>query len=409
MRINGERLHESLRQMAQIGATPAGGVTRLALSDADRAGRDLLKAWMEAAGLAVRVDDFGNMVGLRPGADPGARAVMLGSHCDSVRRGGRYDGVSGVLGALEVVRTLNDHGVRTRHPIEVVNWTNEEGARFEPAMLCSGAVAGTFTREYVYSRADREGATFGEELRRIGYAGAEENRPRPGRAYLELHIEQGPVLDTAGLPVGIVEGIFGITWCEVKVEGDSNHAGSTPMPLRHDALAAAARLISGVERIARETDGVAVGTVGRLALEPNIINVIPNKVVFSVDFRHPDLAVLDRMAGGLQALAGEVGAGTGTRVTVNRFWTSEPTPFDAEVVAAVQAAVTQLDLPHQRQWSGPGHDAKYMQDICPSAMIFVRSRGGLSHCEQEYSTPEDLEAGVNVLLLAALQLAGQTA
>lgn len=404
MRINADRLHESLRQLAQIGATPGGGVTRLALSSEDRAARDLLCQWMADARLRVRFDDFGNITGRRRGADSGP-AVLMASHIDSVRRGGRYDGAFGVLAALEVMRTLEDLGVTTRRPLELVNWTNEEGVRFEPAMLASGAVAGRFSPEYVYGRTDRDGARFGDELERIGYKGERGNRPGPIAAYLELHVEQGPVLEDENIAVGIVEGIVGITWSEVVFEGRSDHAGPSPMPLRRDALVAAARLITGVDELARGTDG-AVGTVGRIAAEPNIINTIPGTVTLSVDFRHPDPDILEQLFSGMEALAREIAVSSGVDVSVNRFWTSEPTPFAADVVAAAEAAASELGIRTRRLWSGAGHDAKYMQDVTPTAMIFVRSINGLSHCEEEYSTPEDLEAGANVLLGAALRLAG---
>lgn len=404
MMINPERLQASLDQMAQIGATPGGGVTRLALSDEDRAGRDLLRTWLAEAGAGVRVDDFGNMTGRRPGAEPGP-AVVLASHLDSVRQGGRFDGVYGVLAGLEVLRSLNDHGVTTTRPIEVVNWTNEEGVRFEPAMLASGAVSGRFEPGYVHGRTDREGLRFGDELRRIGYRGDVGNRPGPAAAYLELHIEQGPVLEDAALPVGVVEGIVGITWLNVVVQGRADHAGPSPMPLRADALATAARLISTVQALALATEG-AVGTVGRLALTPNSINTIPGQVVISVDFRHPAPETLDGLVSRLTELAATLAAETGVTITLDRFWTSEPTPFDPAVVAVVQAACDDLGLPSRRLWSGAGHDAKYAQDIWPSAMIFVRSQGGLSHNERELSTPDDLTAGANVLLNAALRLAG---
>ena len=403
MRINPERLHDSLHRLAAIGATPGGGVTRLALTDEDKAGRDLLRGWMEAAGLSIRVDDFGNMTGRRDGS-ANVPAVILASHCDSVRQGGRFDGAYGVLGALEVVRTLNDQGVTTRRPIEVVNWTNEEGVRFEPAMMCSGAVAGRFDRAYVYDRTDRDGLRFEDELRRIGYLGDEASRPGPAAAYLELHVEQGPVLEAENAPVGVVLGIVGITWLEVALEGRADHAGPTPMTMRRDALVAAAQLVTGVEAMARDTDE-AVATVGRLTVEPNVINTIPGRVVMSVDFRHPSADTLDALVAGLHDLAAEVQTETGVAIAINRFWTSEPTPFDPTVVEAIQASCDELGLPSRRLWSRAGHDAKYMQAVCPAAMIFVRSVAGLSHCEQEFSTPEDLEAGANVLLRATLRLA----
>lgn len=407
MQINAERLHDSLDQMARIGATPGRGVTRLALSDEDKAARDLLRQWMEGAGLQVRIDDFGNMIGLRPGTAAGP-PVRLGSHADSQPRGGRYDGILGVLGALEVIRTLNDVGIETARPIELVNWTNEEGARFEPAMQCSGAVAGAFSRQYVYDRTDQQGMRFEDALRRIDYQGEEANRPGPAAAYLELHIEQGPALEAAGVAVGVVEGIVGITWQEVTLVGQADHAGPSPMALRHDALVAAAEVIAAVDAIPRGIDTVGVGTVGRLAVEPNVINIIPGTVTFSVDFRHPDGAILERMAQQLAARAAEVAAAHGVRCEINRFWTSEPTPFDAGIVSSVQHACDKLELPSLRLWSGAGHDAKYMADISPTGMIFVRSQGGLSHCEQEYSTPDDIEAGANVLLLATARLAKAT-
>jgi N-carbamoyl-L-amino-acid hydrolase len=404
MRINADRLHESLRQLARIGATPGGGVTRLALSQEDRTARDLLRRWMEDADLRVRIDDLGNITGRRAGAQSGA-AVLMASHIDTVRRGGRYDGAYGVLAALEVMHTLNDLGVTTAKPLEMVNWTNEEGVRFEPAMTASGAVAGRFTPEYVYERTDATGARFGDELERIGYKGDRRDRPGPIAAYLELHIEQGPVLEDAAVPVGVVEGIVGITWSEVTAEGHADHAGPSPMPLRRDALVAAARVIAGVEEMAKTVVG-AVGTVGRIAAEPNVINTIPGKVTFSVDLRHPDPATLDTLFASLERMGRDIAALTGVSIGVNRFWTSEPTPFATEVVEAVQAAADELGVPTRRVWSGAGHDAKYMQDVAPSAMIFARSINGLSHCEQEYSAPEDLEAGANVLLRAALRLAG---
>jgi N-carbamoyl-L-amino-acid hydrolase len=337
--------------------------------------------------------------------------VLIGSHLDTVRQGGRYDGALGVLGALAVVRALNEAGVTTRRPLEVVNWTNEEGVRFEPAMTASGVVSGRFAPGYVYERTDRDGRRFEDELRRIGYLGRIEDRPasatNPPAAYLELHIEQGPVLEAAGVPVGIVEGIVGITWTEVRWSGQADHAGPSPMPLRKDALVAAAHLTAAVERIARETDAVAVGTVGRLQPEPNVINTIPGRVVMSVDFRHPDPVVLETMFVTMERTAMTLAEERGVGVEVERFWTSEPTPFAPAVVAAVADACRALGLPARGLWSGAGHDAKYLADLCPTAMIFVRSQGGLSHAEREYSTPDDIAAGANVLLHAALTIARQ--
>jgi N-carbamoyl-L-amino-acid hydrolase len=404
LHINAQRLHESLAELARIGATSGGGVTRLALSDEDRQGRDLLCSWLKDAGLEPKLDDVGNMSAVRPGRES-APPILLGSHIDTVVRGGRYDGALGVLGALEVIRTLNDLGLETQQPIGIVNWTNEEGVRFEPAMTCSGVATGRFTAEYVAERTDRAGLRFGDELERIGYRGSSEHRPLPASAYLELHIEQGPVLESQDLPVGIVDGIVGITWNNVTITGQADHAGPSPMHLRRDALTASAEIILGVEAIARNRDETAVATVGRIAALPNVINTIPGQVTFSVDFRHSDPAVLELQVQALRELVDEVAARRSVDATIDRFWTSEPTPFDAHVLGAIRQAAASLDLETGDLWSGAGHDAKYLADVCPSAMIFVRSRGGLSHCEAEYSTPADIEAGVNLLLNTVVNLA----
>lgn len=405
MRIDANRLQASITEFARIGATPGGGVTRLALSDEDRAARDLLRRHMDEAGMTIRVDDLGTITGHRPGAEPGP-AVLLGSHLDSVVQGGKYDGTYGVLGALEVVRTLNDAGIVTRRAIEVVNWTDEEGARFEPANTASGAFAGQFSRLYIHDRVDRDGLRCEDELRRIGYLGEEANRPGPAAAYLELHIEQGPMLEAAQLPVGVVEGVVGMTWSRVTVTGHANHVGTTPMVLRRDALAAAAGIIAGVERLGRETPG-AVATVGRITAEPNLNGVIPGRVICNVDFCHRDAATLDELVDGLRGLAAETAAERGVTVTVERYWTSEPAPFAPDVIAVVEDACVAAGFASLRLWSGAGHDAMYTQKVCPTGMIFIRSSGGLSHCEEEHSTSEDLEAGANVLLHAALRLAGR--
>lgn len=407
IRIDGARLNQGLEDLARIGATPGGGVTRLAFSDEDAAGRTQLRVWMEGAGLIVSIDDLGNMIGLRPGRIAGP-PVLLGSHCDTVVKGGKYDGALGVLGGLEVIRTLNEHRVETERALALVNWTNEEGVRFEPAMQASGVLAGRFAREDVYERTDRHGVRFIDELRRIGFEGSSAARPQPAAA-LELHIEQGPVLEASGHSVGVVGGIVGITWFEVILEGQSDHAGPSPMHLRRDALAAAARIISGVELLAQDCDETAVATVGRLHMEPNVINTIPGRAVFSVDLRHRDAAVLEKQAAALERLVAEVGAAAGVSSSVHRFWTSEPTPFDPHVIGAVEDAAVELGLPIVRLWSGAGHDSKYLAEMGPAGMIFVRSQRGLSHCEAEFSTPADIEAGANVLLGAALRLANAPA
>lgn len=403
--VDSGRLQQRLREMSAIGATKGGGVTRLALSDEDRAARELLATWMQAAGLAVTIDDVGNMTGTRSGAT-GEHPVLIGSHLDTIVRGGRFDGALGVLAALEVVETLNDLGLATRLPVAVVNWTNEEGVRFEPAMTCSGFAAGRFTREELYDNRDRSGFRFEDELRRIGYLGEADHSPLPAAAYLELHIEQGPVLEAADSPVGIVGGIVGIVWSEVEIVGQADHAGPSPMHLRRDAFPATAEIVLGIERIAIEQDESAVSTVGRLAIEPNVINTQPGRTVFSVDVRHRDPEILERQFARLQELVSDVCARRGVEGTVRRFWTSEPTPFDQRVVGAVSDAVDGLGLPRHHLWSGAGHDAKYVADTTPSGMIFVRSQGGRSHCETEFSEADDIVAGANVLLRATLALAG---
>jgi len=405
VQIKAERLFASLGEFARIGATPGGGVSRLALSDEDRAARDLLRHWMEESGMTVRVDDFGTMSGRRPGAEAGP-AVLIGSHLDTVLRGGKYDGTYGVLAALEVVRTLNDAGMVTRLPIEVVNWTDEEGARFEPANTASGAVAGCFSRHFVYDRVDRDGRRFEDELRRIDYLGQEADRPGPAAAYLELHIEQGPVLEDTGLPVGVVEGVVGMTWTKVTISGRANHVGTTPMSLRKDALAAAACIISGVEQLGCQTPD-AVSTVGRIAVEPNNSGVIPGQVVCTVDFCHRDSTALDGLVVGLQDLAAKTMDERGVDIKAEQIWRSDPTSFTPEIIDLVDDACATVGVDAMRLWSGAGHDAMYMSRLCPTGMIFIRSAGGLSHSEAEYSAPQDLEAGANVLLHAAIRLAQQ--
>jgi beta-ureidopropionase / N-carbamoyl-L-amino-acid hydrolase len=403
LRVKAERLHTSIETMARIGATENGGVTRLALSEEDRQARDLLWQWMIEAGMTVKVDDFGNMTGRREGTEE-LPPIMSGSHLDSVRRGGKWDGALGVLGPLEVVRLLNEHDIQTSHPIEIVNFTSEEGSRFEPAMIASGAVAGVFSPEFVHSRKGPDGISFGDALKAIGYAGEPENRPVNGAAFIELHNEQNPILDDANLPVGVVEGIRGITWWEVTVTGEANN-GPTPMSHRRDALAAAAEIVTGVRQIALETGDGATGLVGRIRNEPDLVNVVPARVVFSVDFRHQDLYVIEQMIDRMRGLISEVEQSHGVEINAERLWLSEPTPFDSGIVDTVDQACQSAGIPSMRLWSGPGHDAKYMASVCPTGMIFVRSDRGKSHAEDEYSAPADVEASVNALLHSLLSLA----
>ncbi|MFQ5894200.1 MAG: Zn-dependent hydrolase [Nitrospinota bacterium] len=391
--------------MARVGATPGGGVERLALSEADRQGRDLLRRWMEEAGLQVSVDEMGNMFGRRRGREDSLPPILAGSHLDTVPRGGKFDGALGVLAALEAIRTLDDRGVETRRPIGVVNFTNEEGARFQPAMIGSGVLAGAFSLPYAHSRADGEGKTLGEELERVGYKGEVSCAARPIGGYLELHVEQGPVLSSGGVSIGVVEGIYGITWMRVVLEGEADHAGPTPMEMRKDALVAAAKVVLSAQSLPRRFGGEMVATVGSLAVEPGAINVIPGAVRLTVDLRCPDAMRLEQAQEILINDIHNAARCEGCRVHVEHLWTSPPTSFDPGVVTAVEAACRELGYSFRQMGSVAGHDAKYMADLGPAGMIFVPSQGGKSHCEGEATEWEDVERGGNVLLEALWRLA----
>ncbi len=408
MRINRKRLEESMQALGRIGETPKGGLSRLALTDEDRRGRDLLVRWMREARLGVSVDRMGNIFGQRPGAEA-LPPVFMGSHADSVPTGGKYDGQLGVLCALEVIRTLNDHGVRTPRPVGMVVFTNEEGARFQPAMIGSGVLAGKMPLEDAYNARDGDGLRLGDELERIGYLGPEPCLPRPIRAYLELHIEQGPILEEQGLPLGVVEGIVAISWSRITFHGVQDHAGPTPMRIRHDALVAAADLIRGVREIPRRIGGDMVATVGRLDVSPNIPNAIPGRVTMSVDLRDPEDVNLDRALLLLDGVVREASRREGVRAEVEHYWRVPRTPFHADVVGAVEAAAKSLGCGYRRILSGAGHDAQYMAAICPTGMIFVPSRAGRSHCEEEFTPMDDVEHGANALLLACSSLAESAA
>ena len=402
--IDADRLHASLNRFAQVGATPAGGVTRLALTDHDREARDLLASELAVIDCPVLIDDLGNMRGIL-GGRTSLGAIQIASHLDTVVRGGRFDGALGVLAGLEVLRTLRECNHQPGRAIELINWTNEEGARFEPAMIGSGTATGVFTADWMRDRRDTHDVRLGSELERIGYAGLERCRPPVGHAYLELHIEQGPVLDDLDQPIGIVEGILGITWSDITIVGRSDHAGPTPTALRHDALVAAADVIR-IVRVIGESGGLpCVGTVGRLDVDPNVINTIPGRVRLSADLRAPTMEQLDAMVEALAASIRQISEQHGVEATMNRFWTSSPVAFDAGVMAAIESACDTVGVVPVRLWSGAGHDAKYAAEVQPAGMIFVRSRGGVSHCEEEFSDPGDITLGANVLLHTALALA----
>jgi N-carbamoyl-L-amino-acid hydrolase len=403
--IDGDRLWQSLTHLARIGATPLGGVKRLALTDLDRQGRDQVVAWFEAAGLEVRIDQIGNIFGRRAGADASRAPVVAVSHIDTKPSGGRFDGSYGVLAGLEVVRTLNDRGVRTVAPIEIAVWTNEEGTRFTPVMMGSGAFAGVFTLEHVLARADLDGESVGEALRRIGYAGTAP-LGAPIGAYFEAHIEQGPILEATGTTIGVVTGALGQRWFDVAVSGTNAHAGPTPMEARRDALLAAALLVGEVNRIAREQGPDGRGTVGYLQVSPNSRNVIPGEARFSVDFRHPSAAGLAAMEGALRAACAAVAREYRVEVAVDEVVQFPPCRFDADCVGAVRAAAQALGLSHRDIVSGAGHDAVYVARVAPAAMIFVPCKDGVSHNELEDARPEHLAAGCDVLLQAMLARAG---
>ncbi|MET0484108.1 MAG: M20 family metallo-hydrolase [Candidatus Rokuibacteriota bacterium] len=389
-----------------MGATERGGLTRVALTDEDKRGRDLLVRWMREAGLRVTVDQMGNIFGERAG-QPGQPPVMMGSHADSVPTGGKYDGQLGVLCALETIRVLNDHRVRTRHPVTLVIFTNEEGARFQPAMIASGVMAGKIALEDAYNARDKDGLRLVDELERIGYLGSEPCVPRPLRAYLELHIEQGPFLEEEGLSVGVVEGIVAIAWSRVTIHGVQDHAGPTPMRIRHDALVAAAEIVTGVRAIARDIGGELVTTVGNVTVTPNIPNAIPGRVTLSIDMRDPSDAALDRARALLDRIVRQACEREGVRYELEHYWRVPATPFAPEVVGAIERAARALGARHRRILSGAGHDAQYMAAIGPTGMVFVPSRDGRSHCEEEFTPMADIEHGANTLLGAALELAGQ--
>jgi len=406
MRIDRKRLEESMEALGRIGATARGGLNRVALTDDDRRGRDLLVSWMREAGLTVTVDQMGNIFGQRAGED-GLPPVMMGSHADSVPTGGKYDGQLGVLCALETIRTLNDGKVRTRHPVAMAIFTNEEGARFQPAMIGSGVMAGKIALEDAYNARDRDGVRLGDELERIGYLGPEPCIPRPLRAYLELHIEQGPVLEEQRLPVGVVEGIVAIAWSRVTLTGVQDHAGPTPMRIRHDALVAAADIVSGVREIAKKIGGDLVTTVGNLTVHPNIVNAIPGKVTLSIDMRDPRGETLVTARQRLDAVVKDACTREGVRYELEHYWQVPSTPFAPDVVAAIERAAVESGARHRHILSGAGHDAQYMAAIGPAGMIFVPSRDGRSHCEEEFTPMDDIERGATTLFLAAVDLAGR--
>ena len=405
LRINSERLWDSLEEMSKIGPGIAGGNNRQTLTDADGEGRHLFASWCKAAGMTMGVDSMGNMFATRAGTDAGALPVYMGSHLDTQPTGGKYDGVLGVLGALEVVRTLNDMGVQTKHPIVVTNWTNEEGARFAPAMLASGVFAGIHTEDYAKSRKDLDGKVFGEELQRIGWVGDETVGARKMHAMLELHIEQGPILEAEEKSIGVVTHGQGLWWLEITLTGKDAHTGSTPMNMRVNAGLGMARITERVHQIAMSHQPNAVGAVGQVKVFPNSRNVIPGRVVFTVDIRSPEQAKLDAMKAEViraaQAVAKELGLGCEIE-DVGHF---DPVTFDPGLVKIVRQSAEKLGYSYMDIVSGAGHDACWINRVAPTVMVMCPCVDGLSHNEAELIFPEWAAAGADVLLHACLEVA----
>lgn len=405
--INIERLIKRIKEMGGIGTLPGGGVCRLALSDEDKAARHLLIDWMKELGLKVHVDVIGNIMGTRPGKE-NLPPVMTGSHLDSVGTGGLYDGPLGVLAGLEVVQTLNDNNIKTPRPLTIVNFTNEEGVRFAPDMMGSLVYAGGYSLEDALKATamDGSGDTVGRELKRTGFAGdAPAASPKNGiHAYLELHIEQGPVLASEKISIAAVEGVQGISWREYHLEGATNHAGTTPMNMRRDAGYAAASICHFVRQLSRKIGGKQVGTVGMMELSPNLINVVANKARLTVDLRNPDDEHLKKAEAELDRFVRKLAEKEHIDIHSKTLARFEPVVFDPALVDLIESSAKNLDLSVRRMFSGAGHDAQMMARICPTAMIFVPSKDGVSHSIHEYTEPSDIEAGTNVLLRTALSL-----
>jgi N-carbamoyl-L-amino-acid hydrolase len=402
LRINGERLWGELMETAAIGGTPKGGICRLTLTDLDRQVRDWFKARCEALGLTVTIDDMGVMFARRPGQRTDLPPIAFGSHLDTQPTGGKFDGVLGVLGALEAMRTLVEAGYETYAPIEVVNWTNEEGARFAPSMTASGVFGGAFGRDWAQARTDPDGVTYGQALDAIGYRGREVCGEHPLSAFFELHIEQGPILEMEGKEIGVVTGVQGLRWYEVTITGQDAHTGATPMHMRKNALLGAARLIERVDAIARAHAPLGVGTVGMMQVKPNSRNVVPGEVFLTVDLRHPEASVLEAMQDMLTAALPEICDPLGLGVTMERVADAAPVRFDPDCIEAVRTAAKTTGLSSRDIISGAGHDATYVSRVAPTSMVFVPCRGGISHNEAEFSSKEQCAAGAQVLLQAVL-------
>lgn len=398
--VNGERLKDTIEAFADFGRTSNNGVTRLSLSGQDVRARNYFAACCEELGMPVKVDDMGNMYATLEGTEAGP-PLVIGSHLDTVKKGGRFDGVLGVIAGLEVVRTLVDHGIKPRLPVTVMNFTNEEGARFEPSMMASGVLSGKFDKTEMLKKKDPDGTTFGEALEASGYAGEAGNRITEATAYLELHIEQGPVLERENITIGLVDCVVGMACYEIEVTGESDHAGTTPMDMRKDALFAATDLIAELRSRLGVLDSELVYTMGRLNVLPNIHTVIPNKVIFTVEARHKDMDIVRTVE---EIINGLPERPMGCTVTKTKLWGRDTVWFDPEVCAWVEQASSRLGYSSKKMASGAGHDAQFVAGFLPSAMIFVPSVNGKSHCEEELTSYEDCEKGVNVVLETVLSV-----
>ena len=405
IRINGERLWDSLMDMAEIGPGVAGGNNRQTLTDEDAKGRELFQKWCVSAGCSMGVDSMGNMFATRPGADPEALPVYVGSHLDTQPTGGKYDGVLGVLGGLELIRTLNDLNIKTKHPIVVTNWSNEEGTRFAPAMLSSGVFAGVHSEDWAKSRVDANGKSFGDELERIGWVGEEIVGSRQMHAMFELHIEQGPILEAEKVDIGVVTHGQGLSWTQVTIVGKDAHTGSTPMHMRKNAGLGMAKILALVDAIALDHGPHAVGAAGHIDVYPNSRNVIPGKVVFTVDFRSPDLSVIENMENRLKSEGQSVADSLGLEIEFDKVGGFDPVTFDDNCVGAVRSAAEKLGYSHMDIISGAGHDACWINRVAPTAMIMCPCVDGLSHNEAEEITKDWATAGADVLLHAVLETA----
>ncbi|OBQ86688.1 Zn-dependent hydrolase [Mesorhizobium sp. WSM3873] len=406
LRINSDRLWDSIMEMAKIGPGIAGGNNRQTLTDSDKQGRELFRSWCDEAGLTMGVDQMGTMFMTRPGTDPDALPVYVGSHLDTQPTGGKYDGVLGVLSGLEVVRSLNDLGIKTKHPIVVTNWTNEEGARFAPAMLASAVFAGVHTQDYAYARKDLDGLSFGDELKRIGWVGDETVGARKMHAYFEYHIEQGPILEAENKQIGVVTHCQGLWWLEFTLTGREAHTGSTPMNMRVNAGLAMARILEMVQTVAMENQPGAVGGVGQVKFSPNSRNVLPGTVIFTVDIRSPDKAKLDGMRARIEKEAPKICEPLGVKCAVEAVGHFDPVTFDPTLVGRVRTAAEKLGYSHMNIISGAGHDACWAAKVAPATMVMCPCVGGLSHNEAEDISKEWAAAGADVLFHAVVETAG---